>query len=54
MHRTLKDSDINVRALRRAREMKEVSASLIFLALFPKNKWIHKSGGTNPRNLCIL
>ena len=34
-HRTLKDNNLKVRALRRARELREVSASLFFLALFP-------------------
>ena len=34
MHRTLKDNNLKVRALRRARELREVSASLFFLALF--------------------
>ena len=34
MHRTLKDNNLRVRALRRARELREVSASLFFLALF--------------------
>ena len=34
MHRTLKDNDSRVRALRRARELREVSASLFFLPFF--------------------
>lgn len=34
MHRTLKDNNLKVRALRRARELREVSASLFFLVLF--------------------
>ena len=34
MHRTLKDSDLKVRSLRMSRELREVSASLFFLALF--------------------
>ena len=34
MQRTLKDSNLKVRALRRARELREVFASLFFLALF--------------------
>ena len=33
MYRTLKDNDLKVRALR-ARELREVYASLFFLALF--------------------
>ena len=35
MHRTLKDNNLKVRALRRARELRGVSASLFFLAFFP-------------------
>ncbi len=34
MRCALKDRNLKVRALRRARELREASASLIFLALF--------------------
>ena len=44
MHRTLKDNNLKVRALRMARELREVSASLFFLFVYlPLQMYINET-----------
>ena len=44
MHRTLKDNNLKLRALRRARELREVSASLFFLFVYlPLQMYINET-----------